>query len=279
MEECSTLSALRQFPYDYLMHAMLGLAASHLGIYGAAVSSHALSHRVKAITLLNQALSTPPKSTAEADARYAAILALAFQASCMPEGMTEFMSMIRGCHVIASTTMTEYHDSLFRSFNQSGYGDSVRKILGAAPAVLKAKEQDLLDGFLKSLRALGPLCTSSLEVKFLASTERVVKVARVSPTEAFAQLSGHYGLVMHAALEEFAPFVDPKHYPAQLLLIHFVLVEFAIGYVALGEVGRRFAYREKSCIAWMEQLAANLPDRYKKYAEWPTNYVRTELVG
>jgi hypothetical protein len=29
----------------------------------------------------------------------------------------------------------------------------------------------------------------------------------------------------------------------------------------------------------MEQLAAGLPDEYKKYAEWPMNYVRTELVG
>ncbi|KAH6843124.1 hypothetical protein B0I37DRAFT_314112 [Chaetomium sp. MPI-CAGE-AT-0009] len=258
---------------------MLGLAASHLGIYGANVSSHALSHRVKAITLLNQALSTPPKSTADADARFAAIFALAFQASCMPEGMTEFMSMIKGCHVIATTSMLEHPDSLFRVFTQDGYGESVRKILGTAPSVLTPKDQDLLSDFLKSLRALGPLCTSSLEVKFLASTERVVQTARVSPTEAFASFSEHYGLVMHAPPEEFAPFVDPKHYPAQLLLIHFVLIEFAIGYVALGDVGRRFAFREKSCIAWMEQLAANLPDRYKKYAEWPMHYVRTELAS
>ncbi|EAQ85204.1 hypothetical protein CHGG_09218 [Chaetomium globosum CBS 148.51] len=258
---------------------MLGLAASHLDIYGANVSSHALTHRVKAITLLNQALSTRPTSTAEADARFAAIFALAFQASCMPEGMTEFMSMIKGCHVIAKTSLLEYQDSLFKVFTRDGYGNSVRKILGTAPIVLQRKDEDLLSGFLESLRALGPLCTSSLEVRFLASTEHVVKIARVSAAEAFAHFSEHYGLVLHAAPEEYAPFVDPNHYPAQLLLIHFVLIEFAIGYIALGEVGRRFAYREKSCIAWMNQLAANLPERYKKYAEWPMNYVRTELGG
>lgn len=96
---------------------------------------------------------------------------------------------------------------------------------------------------------------------------------------AFAQFASHYALINHATKEEFAPFIDPHHYPAQLLLIHFILIEFAIGYLALGDFGRRFAYREKSCIAWMEQLAAALPDEYKKYAEWPMNYVRTELVG
>ena len=95
---------------------------------------------------------------------------------------------------------------------------------------------------------------------------------------AFSLFSEHYGLVMRAAPEEFAPFVDPNHHPAQLLLIHFMLIEFVIGYVALGDMGRRFAYREKSVIAWMQQIDANLPEKYKKYAEWPMHYVRTELM-
>jgi hypothetical protein len=162
---------------------MLGLAASHLDIYGANVASHALSHRVKAIKLLNQALSTPPKSTPEADARYAAIFTLAFQASCMPEGMSEFMAMIKGSHVIAQTFLPKHPDSLFRSFTQVGYGESVRRILGTAPFVLEPKEEEILSSALESVRALGPLCTSSLEVKFLASTERVINIARISATE------------------------------------------------------------------------------------------------
>lgn len=173
----------KAWQYDYLMHAMLGLAASHLDIYGANVASHALSHRVKAINLLNQALSTPPKSTPEADARFAAIFALAFQASCMPEGMTEFMTMIKGSHVIAQTFLLKYEDSIFRSFTQVGYGESVRRILGTAPLALESKEDNILSSALESVRALAPLCTSSLEVKFLASTERVINIARVSATQ------------------------------------------------------------------------------------------------
>ncbi|KAK4154763.1 hypothetical protein C8A00DRAFT_32431 [Chaetomidium leptoderma] len=263
--------------YDYLMHAMLGLAASHLNIYGANCSSQALAHRVKAIQSLNQALSTPPTSTAEGDARFAATFALAFQASCMPEGMTEFLSMVKGCHIIATTTMLTYEDSLFRAFTQQGYGNSVRRVIGTAPLALDPDQELLIEDFLDSLHALAPLCTSPLEVRFMASTESVVKTARISAAEAFAQFASHYSLINHATNEEFGPFIDPKHYPGQLLLIHFILIEFAIGHIALGPAGRRFAYREKSCIAWMERLYAALPDEYRKYAEWPMNYVRTQL--
>ncbi len=86
-------------------------------------------------------------------------------------------------------------------------------------------------------------------------------------------------MVNTATNEEFAPFIDPHHYPAQLLLLHFILIEFQVGYLGLGDLGRRFAYREKSCIAWTKQLVDSLPDEYKKYAEWPMHYITTELAG
>jgi hypothetical protein len=99
------------------------------------------------------------------------------------------------------------------------------------------------------------------------------------PHPAFSQFSNHYAILNTATHEEFNPFIDPTHYPAQLLLIHFILIEFAIGHIALGPNGRRFAYRQKSCVAWMERLAAALPDEYARYAEWPMGYVRRELRG
>lgn len=162
------------------MHAMLGLAGSHLDFHGANCSSQALFHRVKAIRLLNQALGTPAASVAEADARFAAIFALAFQASCMSEGMTEFLLMIKGCYIVGEASLQPHHDSLFKAFTQDGYGESIRKVIGTAPLALTPEQESIIQEFLKSLRALAPLCTSSLEVRFLAATERVVKVAKVS---------------------------------------------------------------------------------------------------
>ena len=162
---------------------MLGLAASHLNLYNGGCASQALAHRVKAIQLLNQSLSKPCTTAAEGDARFGAIMALTFQASCMPEGMNEFLSMVRGCRVIAETGMLSFDQSLFSSFSEEGYSESVRKLTGSSPVVLDPNQEALFDEFIVSLRALAPLCTSPLEIKFLATTERVVKMVKTSAVE------------------------------------------------------------------------------------------------
>lgn len=93
---------------------------------------------------------------------------------------------------------------------------------------------------------------------------------------AFAQLGSVYSMVNRASFEESTRFAQPdNHHPAQLLLIHFNLIEFDIGYRALGEdLGHRFAYRKKVCITWTERLHAKLSDKYKTYLQWPMNYAR-----
>ncbi|KAK3998307.1 hypothetical protein QBC44DRAFT_2057 [Cladorrhinum sp. PSN332] len=259
--------------YDYLMHAMLGLGASHLDLFGGNCAEKAIAHRVKAIQLLNQDLAKPCSSTAEGDARFATIFALAFQASCMPEGMTEFISMTRGCFVVATTSMLEYGDSLFHAFTAEGYADSVRRLV-TGPMHLDAEQEVLLEEFLVSLRGLAPLCRSPLEVRFLGGIERTVKRARVWAADAFAESASLYSLIFHATNEEFIPFTDPNNYSAQLLAIHFMLIEFALGHLTLGPVGHRFAYKKKTVVHWMERLEAVLPEEFKSYAEWPMSYVR-----
>lgn len=91
---------------------------------------------------------------------------------------------------------------------------------------------------------------------------------------AFADTAGQYAILFRANNEEFIAFTDLENYSAQLLAIHFLLVEFALGHFTLGSMGTRFAYRKKVMAAWMEKLAGILPEEYKKYAEWPMRYVR-----
>ena len=163
------------------MHAMLGLGASHLDLYGGNCSSLALSHRVRAIQLLNAELTKPFTSAAEWDARFATMFALAFQANCMPEGMTEFISMTRGCHIIVGTAVPEYSaDSIFRTFAAEGYMSTVRKQMGPGPPgnELNEEQEKLLDDFLLSLRGLAPLCRSGFELRFLVGMERIARRAK-----------------------------------------------------------------------------------------------------
>ena len=90
--------------FDYLVHSILALSASHLdAIPGSSAAEQALQHRILAVKSLNEALSTPPKTQREHDARMAAALALAFQSSHLAglTGLFEFLTMIRGVSLIA----------------------------------------------------------------------------------------------------------------------------------------------------------------------------------
>ncbi|SCO88983.1 uncharacterized protein FRV6_13111 [Fusarium oxysporum] len=112
--------------FDFLVHAMLGLAASHLSLSGDTdYTAQALSHRVHAITLLNQALSKPCKSKAEADARIATVMTLIFQSSYMFEGMVEFIIMIRGCRAVSDAILPRLENSLFEGFTAESHNKHV----------------------------------------------------------------------------------------------------------------------------------------------------------
>lgn len=96
MHICRWMLTLSQ--YEFLVHSMLGLGASHLSLLvPSAFNRDALRHRVKAIKLLNDFLSRPNLSLPDTEAAFASILALTFQAAHMPDGLADFLTMTRGC--------------------------------------------------------------------------------------------------------------------------------------------------------------------------------------
>jgi hypothetical protein len=90
------------------MHALLGLAASHLTITSeSGHSSLALSHRFLAIKGLNKALSKTPRTGHDGDALLASCFALTFQSSYMADGLLEFLTFLRGCKVVTAQLAKE----------------------------------------------------------------------------------------------------------------------------------------------------------------------------
>ena len=70
----------------------------------------ALNHRVKAIKLLNEFLNQGYKIQADADAAFGAVLTLTFQSAYIPDGLIDFLSMIRGC----KSPLPKWHDHSLR---------------------------------------------------------------------------------------------------------------------------------------------------------------------
>ncbi|KAK6845123.1 hypothetical protein PG995_015233 [Apiospora arundinis] len=106
--------------HEYLMHAMLGLAASDLLCKDASLLPFAMAHRVKAIKAIKKTLNEVPKHSnssgsgtnnnnhgnnstffEEGNALMATCFALTFQSVLLDDGMAEFMTFCRGVVLVA----------------------------------------------------------------------------------------------------------------------------------------------------------------------------------
>lgn len=77
---------------------MIGLGASHLSLLTPTrYVQNALQHRVVAIKRLNEFLARGQHSASDTVAAFAAILVLTYQAAHMPDGLYDFLTMMRGC--------------------------------------------------------------------------------------------------------------------------------------------------------------------------------------
>lgn len=150
------------------MHAILGQAASHLTVTtDADYSSLALSHRLLAIKGLNEALSKTPRTGSDGDALLAACYALTFQTANMKDGMSEFLTMIRGCGLVSFQLLCDQVDVSF-SINPNRHLEYMQPRLENLPAI----DADLYDGAVPSISAVLPLCR---DVQCLLSFHSVLK--------------------------------------------------------------------------------------------------------
>lgn len=173
--------------YEFLANAILGLAAQHLTLFrGGDYSIQALDLRVAAINGLNEALSQPCLTSTDADARYAAIIALTYQSAYMPDAMMEFIMMMRGWMFIQTKLVPDLELSMFRDFTREAFVGSMRQHVEYQ---LNVKGEIALDDFLASLNVVRSLCQGTAEIKYLSALERLGRLAKQSPMEGMCPYS------------------------------------------------------------------------------------------
>lgn len=135
------------------MHAILGLAASHLELTtGADLRSSAIQHRVLAIKGSNAAISQPHRSGSDADALLASCYALTFQSAYMQDGLPEFFQMVRGCSLLSDQLKSEGVPMAFFLTEKDHFHYMEDKLLD-----LPIINRELVNGAERSLTALPPL--------------------------------------------------------------------------------------------------------------------------
>jgi len=157
---------------------MLGLGASDLGLRckeSSELNSTAISHRIQAVRLLNQAFLAPPKDGHELDARFATLLILTFQSACMSEGLTDFLTMLRGC--ILQRALEDAPNSCFAYLMPNHSLVMEQRI---SEAQLESLDIEYLDEAMMSLAALKPYCKPGVEQQFHELLCQVIQHAYIS---------------------------------------------------------------------------------------------------
>ncbi|OCL01436.1 hypothetical protein AOQ84DRAFT_383744 [Glonium stellatum] len=143
--------------YDYLMHAMLALSASHLSLLCAESFSTAyLSHRQQAIRGLQNAFSSWPLKPTEAHAMLATSYVLAFQSQYMEDGLVDHVLFIRGCVLLSQIILRNNLEGSFTIYPNM-LCTTVNKGLDDVSAI----DIRLVYDALESLKRLTPLVENS----------------------------------------------------------------------------------------------------------------------
>lgn len=113
-----------------LAHSVLGLGASHISLHGNVdYTEQALSHRVTAIRMVNERLSSPSQSPADADAVFGAVLCLIAQTGLLADGMCEYHVMTRGCMLLMQAVVKNEDKSIFNMFTTEEHMNRIRLII------------------------------------------------------------------------------------------------------------------------------------------------------
>ncbi|KAF1849922.1 uncharacterized protein K460DRAFT_326270 [Cucurbitaria berberidis CBS 394.84] len=260
--------------YEYLIHSILALAASHLdAVSSSSVAEQALQHRILAVKSLNDALSVPPKTRCERDARMAAALALAFQSSHLQDGMAEFLTMVRGCNLIAGDEAVMNADSAFHAFREDGHLQTMRNRIDTSQ--LNYVNQEDLDLAAMSLREIEVLNLSDWERTYWNILVRTVDNAYERPVEAYTTFVLLYNTPSRWTHDEFQAFIDPNNSVAQILLAHFIAIQAILTPILyLERVGFQGVDAPTAVLSWIEGIYRNVPRHLRHHAEWPRQVSR-----
>ncbi|CZS74423.1 unnamed protein product [Fusarium graminearum] len=268
--------------YDFLLHSMLGLGASHLGLLTpSGYEKAALKHRVVAIGALNKHLTKAIFTQQDAEAAFGAMLNLTFQSAYMTDGLVDFLTMVRGCWLVGTQPSVNLDSTIFKTFGRVSYLDKIKAIVREDDQSNHYLDRAIAEGFCQSVQRLGSLCRSVPELQYLAHMQKIAILASTNPAESYRELSFLYDGLGHLSSNDFASFIDTENYASQLVIIHMLVLEFVMSRKAVegdkrSSMGQKgYYFRKATSKGWVQQILSRLPSEYYEYGEWPLRFINS----
>lgn len=261
------------------MHAILSLGASHLSRLcdgGADYVNLAIYHRGLAIQGLNQAISRKPKIFGDYDAMLACCYALTFQSSYMADGLTDFITMVRGCALVTSQIRNQEEAT---AFNISDDWDI--RLQELRQKSLPIIDPYIIEGATQGLEAVLPFVQDPLDRIFYEALFNTVESLGNSSIDGYLNFIKVYAVWYDIPHSQFSWFVDPTNVVAQLLLAHFIAIQLIMIPLTERDWPRRVDRHARGILGpvdWAEKIYDRCPDAFKGYMDWAMGIVRTVRI-
>ncbi|KAI8200264.1 Sterol uptake control protein 2 [Colletotrichum sp. SAR 10_76] len=188
--------------HEFLMHAILDMAACDLMAQDPSLLAFAMAHRVKAIKAIKKSLAELPTkgtNTEHANALVATCFALTFQSTSFEDGMGEFMTFIRGILIIGAQMMCKGIKPVFVNMLDQ---DS-RAVLEPKMVNLPLIRQEWADGAVEAI--------------------------------AYRMISKHYGWWIQLPHDKFQRVIDMSNMTMVLLATHWIAAQLVMASVTKAE--------------------------------------------
>ncbi|KAI0843419.1 hypothetical protein F5Y06DRAFT_254907 [Hypoxylon sp. FL0890] len=265
--------------YEYLMHAILGFAASDLMSQDPSLVTFAMMHRLKAIKAIKKTLNEAPKSDnfEEGNALVATCFVLTFQSAILDDGMVEFMTFCRGIVIVTMQMITKGSKFLFSNYQQSDPQNLLKPFIEAVPPI----RHEWVAMAVSSVRALEPLLGSD----DIATTThgyilRMAEALYTSSFLAYETLCKHYAWWIQMPHERFQRLIDPESQTFTLLASHWIAVKQIMAPIT--QVEHKLRAQKPQYKAgggggdlgmgmgrWLKHLNGQVDAEHRKYNNWP----------
>ncbi|KAL3428498.1 C6 zinc finger protein [Phlyctema vagabunda] len=263
---------------EHLMHAILGLAASHIGLVtGEDMSGPAMHHRYLAIKGSNEVLSQKLKGS-DGDALLGTCYALTFQSSYMMDGLAEHLTMTRSCATLSRQLKREGLKIIFEISDVL----PMERMDGQMPAELPVISSELINGAAESLRACASVCREPGVLRdFHQKLSAVPEALEWSSMQGYHKFQSVFQSLGDMSTADFIHFIDVNNEDARILLAHFTSLQLVFAPLMDREwSGRTMKSPVRGLLAWITTTYNNTSYEKKGYVEWPkaiAEYARMEL--
>ncbi|KAJ0368674.1 hypothetical protein COL154_002513 [Colletotrichum chrysophilum] len=250
--------------HEFLMHAILGMAACDLMAQDPSLLAFAMAHRVKAIKAIKKSLAELPTkgtNTEHANALVATCFALTFQSTSFEDGMGEFMTFIRGILIIGAQMMCKGIKPVFVNMLDQ---DS-RAVLEPKMVNLPLIRQEWADGAVEAIGALRHLCRDEVEIQYYDII--------------YEMISKHYGWWIQLPHVKFQRVIDMSNMTMVLLATHWIAAQLVMASVTKAEHECREKAPPKtetdnpedtgSIVRWLRYLNRQIDHEHLIYNQWP----------